>query len=139
MTSVNKVILLGNIGRDPELRTTNGGMTIVNLSVATNRRFKDKSGAVQKDVQWHRVVLFDRQAEIVEKYTRKGDSIYIEGRLRTREYKDRDGSERRVTEIVAESVQLCSGHDREGDGGRDEVRSDRRESPHQGSFEDVPF
>jgi len=91
MASVNKVILLGNLGRDPETRYTTGGDAVTNLNIATSEQWKDKSGEKQERTEWHRVVLFGRQAEIAGEYLKKGRSVYIEGRLQTKKYTDKDG------------------------------------------------
>ena len=115
MASVNKVILLGNLGRDPETRYTTGGDAVTNLRIATTETWKDKSGEKQEKTEWHTVVLFGRQAEIAGEYLKKGRSVYIEGRLQTRKWTDKDGQERYTTEIVAESMQLLGS--REGGGG----------------------
>ena len=118
MASVNKVILLGNLGRDPETRYTTGGDAVCNLSIATSEQWKDKSGEKQEKTEWHRVVLFGRQAEIAGEYLKKGRSVYIEGRLQTRKYTDKDGVEKYSTEIVGDRMQLIGGA-REGGGGGD--------------------
>jgi len=115
MASVNKVILIGNLGRDPETRYTTGGDAIANLNIATTEQWKDKSGEKQEKTEWHRVVLFGRQAEIAGEYLKKGRSVYIEGRLQTRKYTDKDGVEKYSTEIVGDRMQLLGG--REGGGG----------------------
>ena len=109
MASVNKVILLGNLGRDPETRYTTGGDAVCNLSIATSEQWKDKNGEKQERTEWHRVVLFGRQAEIAGEYLKKGRSVYIEGRLQTRKYTDKDGVEKYSTEIVADRMQLIGG------------------------------
>jgi single-strand DNA-binding protein len=116
MASVNKVILLGNLGRDPETRYTTGGDAVTNLNIATSEQWKDKNGEKQERTEWHRVVLFGRQAEIAGEYLKKGRSVYIEGRLQTRKYTDKDGVEKYSTEIVADRMQLIGGG-REGGGG----------------------
>ncbi|MFO1311348.1 MAG: single-stranded DNA-binding protein [Burkholderiales bacterium] len=118
MASVNKVILLGNLGRDPETRYTTGGDAVTNLNIATSEQWKDKSGEKQERTEWHRVVLFGRQAEVAGEYLKKGRSVYIEGRLQTRKYTDKDGVEKYSTEIVADRMQLIGGG-RDGGGGGD--------------------
>ena len=118
MASENKVILLGNLGRDPETRYTTGGDAVTNLNIATSEQWKDKSGEKQERTEWHRVVLFGRQAEIAAEYLKKGRSVYIEGRLQTRKYTDKDGVEKYSTEIVADRMQLIGGA-RDGGGGGD--------------------
>ena len=119
MASVNKVIILGNLGRDPETRYTTGGDAVTNLNIATSEQWKDKSGEKQERTEWHRVVLFGRQAEIAGEYLKKGRSVYIEGRLQTRKYTDKDGVEKYSTEIVADRMQLLGGRDGPGGGGGD--------------------
>ncbi len=116
MASVNKVILLGNLGRDPETRYTTGGDAVCNLNIATSETWKDKSGEKQEKTEWHRVVLFGRTAEIAGEYLKKGRSVYIEGRLQTKKYTDKDGVEKYSTEIVGDRMQLIGGA-REGGGG----------------------
>lgn len=114
MASVNKVIVLGNLGRDPEVRYAPSGTAICNLSVATSRSWKNKtSGEREEETEWHRVVLYDRLAEVAGEYAKKGKPIYIEGRLKTRKWADKDGVERYTTEIVGESLQLLGGRDGE--------------------------
>jgi single-strand DNA-binding protein len=130
MASVNKVILLGNLGRDPETRYTTGGDAVTNLSIATSEQWKDKSGEKQERTEWHRVVLFGRQAEIAGEYLKKGRSVYIEGRLQTRKYTDKDGVEKYSTEIVADRMQLIGGGRDSGGGDADFAGG---ESPGAGS------
>ncbi|PXW96986.1 single-strand binding protein [Sphaerotilus hippei] len=116
MASVNKVILIGNLGRDPEVRYTPSGAAVCNVSVATTRNWKSKdSGERQEETEWHRVVLYDRLAEIAGEYLRKGRPVYIEGRLKTRKWQDKDGKDVYTTEIVGDQMQLLGG--REGGGG----------------------
>ncbi|MBK9114899.1 MAG: single-stranded DNA-binding protein [Betaproteobacteria bacterium] len=116
MASVNKVILLGNLGRDPETRYTTGGDAVTNLRIATTEQWKDKSGEKQEKTEWHTVVLFGRTAEIAAEYLKKGRSVYIEGRLQTRKYTDKEGVEKYSTEIVGDRMQLIGGA-RDGGGG----------------------
>jgi len=116
MASVNKVIIVGNLGKDPEVRYMPSGSAICNITVATSRQWKDKtSGERQEETEWHRVALFDRLAEIAGEYLKKGRPVYIEGRLKTRKYTDKDGVEKYTTEIVASEMQLLGG--REGGAG----------------------
>ena len=109
MASVNKVILLGNLGRDPETRYTTGGDAVTNLRIATSEQWKDKAGEKQERTEWHSVVLFGRQAEVAGEYLKKGRSVYIEGRLQTRKYTDKEGVEKYSTEVVADRMQLIGG------------------------------
>ena len=112
MASVNKVILMGNLGRDPELRHTPSGMAVCSVSIATSSRRKDKtSGETIEDTQWHRVVFYDRLAEIAGEYLKKGKPVYIEGRLKYGKYTDKDGIERNTTDIVATELQMLGGRD----------------------------
>jgi len=106
MASVNKVILIGNLGKDPELRYTPGGAAVVNFPIATNERWKDKSGQPQERTEWHNIVLWGRLAEIANDYLKKGSAVYIEGRLQTRSWEDRDGNKRYTTEVVGRQMQL---------------------------------
>jgi single-strand DNA-binding protein len=122
MASVNKVILLGNLGRDPETRYTTGGDAVTNLNIATSEQWKDKNGEKQERTEWHRVVLFGRQAEVAGEYLKKGRSGYIEGRLQTRKYTDKDGVEKYSTEVVADRMQLI-GSSRDAGGGDVEFNS----------------
>ncbi len=126
MASVNKVIVLGNLGRDPEIRYTTGGDAVCNLNIATSEQWKDKSGEKQERTEWHRVVLFGRQAEIAGEYLKKGRSVYIEGRLQTRKYTDKDGVEKYSTEIVGDRMQLIGGS---RDGGGDAEFSGGGDAP----------
>jgi len=106
MASVNKVILIGNLGKDPELRYTPGGAAVVNFPIATNERWKDKNGQPQERTEWHNIVLWGRLAEVANDYLKKGSSVYIEGRLQTRSWEDRDGNKRYTTEVVGNQMQL---------------------------------
>jgi single-strand DNA-binding protein len=116
MASINKVILIGNLGRDPEVRYTPSGAAVCNLRLATTRNWKNRdTGERQEETEWHSVVLYDRQAEVAGEYLKKGRPVYIEGRLKTRKWQDKDGNDRYTTEIVADSMQLLGG--REGGGG----------------------
>src|SRR5262245_23303800 len=114
MASVNKVILIGNLGRDPELRYTQGGQAVANFTLATNERFSTKDGDKQERTEWHRIVAWGRTGELCAQYLSKGRSVYIEGRLQTREWEDKEGQKRRTTEIVANTVQFLGGR---GEGG----------------------
>lgn len=118
MASVNKVIVLGNLGRDPELRYTPSGAAVCNVSIATTRNWKSKdSGERQEETEWHRVVFYDRLAEIAGEYLKKGRPVYVEGRLKTRKWQDKDGKDVYTTEIIAEQMQLLGGREDGGGGG----------------------
>jgi single-strand DNA-binding protein len=110
MASVNKVIIVGNLGRDPEMRYMPSGDAIANIAVATSYKSKDKNtGEAKESTEWHRISFFGRLAEIVGQYLKKGSSVYVEGRLQTRKYTDKDGVEKYATDIVAESMQMLGG------------------------------
>ena len=116
MASINKVILVGNVGKDPETRYAPDGGAISNISVATTDTWKDKTSGEKKEAtEWHRVVFFNRLAEIAGEYLKKGSSVYIEGRLKTRKWTDKDGVEKYTTEIVADQMQMLGS--RQGGGG----------------------
>jgi single-strand DNA-binding protein len=118
MASVNKVIIVGNLGRDPEIRYMPSGDAIANIAVATSYKSKDRNTGEQKELtEWHRISFFGRLAEIVGQYLKKGSSVYVEGRLQTRKYTDKDGVERYATDIIAEQMQMLGG--RQGMGGND--------------------
>jgi single-strand DNA-binding protein len=118
MASVNKVILIGNLGRDPEVRYTPSGSAVCNVGIATTRNWKNKdSGERQEETEWHRVVFFDRLAEIAGEYLKKGRPVYVEGRLRTRKWTDKDGVEKYTTEVYAEQMQLLGSREDGGGGG----------------------
>ena len=109
MASVNKVILVGNLGRDPEMRYMPSGDAIANFSVATTDNWKDKNGQKQERTEWHRISMFGKLAEIAGEYLKKGSSVYIEGRLQTRKWQDKEGNERQTTEVVADRMQMLGG------------------------------
>jgi single-strand DNA-binding protein len=125
--SLNKVMLIGRLGTDPELRFTQGGAAVANFRVATNERWTDRDGQAQERTEWHRVVVWGRQAENCEKYLSKGRQVFIEGSLQTREWEDRDGNQRYTTEVKALNVVFLQGGDRNSDrgGDRNSDRGDR--------------
>lgn len=107
---INKVIIVGNLGQDPETRYVPSGAAVTNFTVATNESWKDKQTGEQKDrTEWHRVAMFGRLAEVAAEYLRKGSQVYIEGKLRTRKWQDRDGKDRYTTEIIADEMQMLGG------------------------------
>ncbi|APG24267.1 single-stranded DNA-binding protein [Syntrophotalea acetylenica] len=148
--SVNKVILVGNLGKDPELRYTASGTAVANFSLATTERFKDRDGNSQEKTEWHNIVAWRQLAEICGKYLTKGRQVYIEGKIQTRSYEDRDGNKRYITEIVADQMQMLgrAGDDNSGGGGggyqRREPRQERsgggsNNQPRQTEYEEPPF
>ncbi len=129
MASVNKVILVGNLGRDPETRYTTDGAAITNITVATSERWKDKaSGEMKEATEWHRVAFFGRLAEIAGEYLKKGSQVYVEGKIRTRKWQDKEGQDRYTTEVVADEMKMLGsrqGMGGEPDRGSDEPRTAR--------------
>jgi single-strand DNA-binding protein len=107
--SVNKVILVGRLGRDPETRYTGGGQAVANFSMATDESYKDKNGERQKRTEWHKIVVWSKLAEIAQQYLKKGSLLYLEGRLQTREWQDKEGQKRTTTEIVATNFRMLGG------------------------------
>ena len=142
MASVNKAILIGNLGKDPEMRYTPSGQAVTKFSMATTERFKDRNGEQQERTTWHNIVVWGRQAEIAKEYLAKGRSVYIEGRIENRSYDDKDGNKRYISEVVVQRMQFLS---RKSDsaGGDFEQQQPPPESdfPTEGSGEndDLPF
>lgn len=125
---INKVIIVGNLGGDPETRYMPSGSAVTNLTVATNESWKDKQTGEQKDrTEWHKVAMFNRLAEIAAEYLRKGSQVYIEGKLRTRKWQDKNGQDRWTTEIIADEMQMLGG--RGGGGGSAPMSSGQSSSP----------
>ena len=115
---INKVIIVGNVGGDPETRYMPSGSAVTNLTVATNESWKDKQTGEQKErTEWHRVAMFNRLAEVAAEYLRKGSQVYIEGKLRTRKWQDKNGQDRYTTEIIADEMQMLGGRGGSGGGG----------------------
>ncbi len=123
--SVNKVILVGNLGKNPEMRYTQGGAAVANMTLATTERYTDKSGQKQEQTEWHRIVAFGKLAEICGQYLTKGRQVYFEGRIQTRQWQDQQGQKRYTTEIVATNMQMLGG------------RGDRNESMGGGAPHDA--
>ncbi len=139
MAGVNKAILIGRLGADPEVRYTNSGTAVANFNMATSVNFTDKNGEKTEKTEWHRIVAFGRLGEICGEYLSKGKQVYIEGRLQTREWEDRDGNKKRTTEIVAGTMQMLGA-------ASDKVRGDVSDEPppvnnipNIGTEDDVPF
>lgn len=125
MASVNKVIIVGNLGRDPEVRYLQSGEAVANIAVATSYRSKDRNTGEQKETtEWHRIAFFGKLAEVVAQYLRKGSSVYVEGRLHTRKYTDKDGIEKYATDILADNMQMLGG--RPAEQGNDDMGYDQR-------------
>ena len=134
MAGINKVILIGNLGKDPELRYTPNSKAVATFSLATTEKWKDKDGQAQEKTEWHNIVAWGKQAEICKEYLKKGSSIYVEGRLQHRSYDDKDGNKKYITEIVARSVQMLG---RKGEAKEEPVSQDLESSA--ADEEDLPF
>ncbi len=142
MAGVNKAIIVGNLGNDPEIRYSANGNAIASISVATSDRWKDKTtGEQQEKTEWHRVKLFGRLAELAGEYLKKGSQVYIEGRIQTSKYQDKDGNDRWSTEIVARDMTFLGGRSGAGDSqGGPPASSPQRDSGPTGDFDDdIPF
>ena len=140
MAGVNKVILVGRLGRDPEVRYTPSGTTVANFSIATSEEWKDKdTGEKRERTEWHKIVAWRRLGEICGEYLRKGSQIYIEGRMQTRSWEDRDGNKRFTTEVVAQTMQMLDSAGNKG--GRTDSPEDRFpvEEPLNVPEDDIPF
>ncbi|MGZ5034092.1 MAG: single-stranded DNA-binding protein [Usitatibacter sp.] len=124
MASVNKVILIGNLGRDPETRYMPDGGAVTNISIATTETWKDKAGEKQEKTEWHRVAFFGKLAEIAGEYLKKGSQVYVEGRLQTRKWQDKDGADKYSTEIVADRMQMLGSRAGMGGGEREAPERD---------------
>jgi len=142
MASLNKVMLIGNLGKDPELRYTTSGQAVASFNLATSEKFKNKNGESEERTEWHRVTLWGKLAEIAGEYLAKGRTVYIEGRLQTRKWTDRDGNEKYTTEIVGDRMQMLGG---KGDGGSGSAAGGVRRPAAGGvadstvSYEEPPF
>lgn len=120
MAGVNKVILVGNLGKDPEIRAIEGGRKVANFPLATTESYKDKDGNRQEQTEWHNVVFWGPIADIIERYLKKGSQIYVEGRIRTRSYQDKDNQTRYMTEIMGQNMTMMGGGSRSDNGGGDQ-------------------
>lgn len=147
MASVNRVILVGNLGRDPEVRYSPEGAAITNFSIATTDTWKDKATGEKKEAtEWHRIVFFGKTAEIAGQYLKKGSSVYVEGSLRTRKWTDKEGQERYTTEIVGDRMQMLGGRPSASSGGEDDFEQRTQQSnrnappaPMDRFEDDIPF
>lgn len=146
MASVNKVILVGNLGRDPEVRRMPSGDAMVNLSIATTDTWKDKGGERQEKTEWHRIVMFGRVAEVAGEYLKKGSQAYFEGRLQTRKWTDKEGQDKYTTEVVADRMQMLGSRSGSGGGSFSDSQASSKASG-SGAFsgglddleDDIPF
>lgn len=135
MASLNKVMLIGNLGRDPESRVLQSGMA-TNFSIATTRRYRSGSGEVVSETEWHNISMFGKLAEIAAQYLKKGSAVYIEGRIRSRKYQSKDGTEKTAYEIIADQMQMLSSRNDEGEA---EKPTAQRRAPEPACDSDVPF
>lgn len=133
MASVNKIILVGNLGRDPETRFLPSGEAVANITIATSSKYKNKSGELIEETEWHRVTFFGKLAEIVGQYLKKGRSVYVEGRIKTRKYTDKDGVEKYSTDIIANEMQMLGGGEQDAPRSRSGTipRQDDAQKPSQ--------
>jgi len=138
--SVNKVILVGRLGRDPETRYTSAGQAVCNFTLATDETFKDRTGERQKRTEWHRIVLWGRLAEIAQQYLKKGTMVYLEGRIQSRQWDDRDGNKRTTVEVVANVMRMLSPRGEAAAVPEAEPPAAEEGAPEPGvSDEDIPF
>jgi single-strand DNA-binding protein len=142
--TLNKVMIIGNAGKDPEIRHLDNGVSVVTLPVATTERYRDRNGETKEQTEWHNVVFWRQLAEFTEKYVKKGSQLYIEGRLRTRNYEDQSGSKKYITEIIAETIRLL-GKRPDGNGNNhanhhNETKpEDSASTDNSGIDDDLPF
>jgi single-strand DNA-binding protein len=137
---INKVILVGNVGKDPDVKYTPSGVPVAKLSIATNERFKNKSGEWQERTEWHNIVAWQRLAEIVGEYVTKGEKLYVEGRLHTSVWEDRQSGEKRsATEVIAEDIVLLGGRKGSAEAVVDRRPSEMSHDPSEITDEDIPF
>jgi single-strand DNA-binding protein len=140
MASVNKVILVGNLGRDPEVRYMPSGDALASFSIATTHSYNDKSGQKVEQTEWHRISMFGKQAEVAGQYLKKGSSVYIEGRLQTRKWTDKEGQERQTTEVVADRMQMLGSRpNQESASGVSQPESNSNNSGFDDMPDDIPF
>ncbi len=141
MANLNKVMLIGRLGQDPEIRYTGSGEAVANLSIATSESWKDKgTGEKKEKTEWHRIVAFKRLAEIMGEYLKKGSHVYIEGRLQTRKWQDKDGNDRYTTEIVANSMQMLDSKGQSQTPAQQAKPQAQAAQPAQDDFDDdIPF
>lgn len=138
MSSLNKVMLIGHLGKDPEIRHTSGGTSVANFSLATNEKWKDKEGVQQERTEWHNIVAWDKLADIMGKYLFKGSQVYLEGRIQTRKWQDRDNNDRYTTEIVCANMVMLGGKRDEAKPQNNEPRNCGDSSPDI-TDDEIPF
>ncbi len=138
MASLNKVMIIGNLGKDPEVRYTTSGQAVASFSVATSEKFKNRNGEMEERTEWHNVVLWGRQAEIAGEYLAKGRTVFIEGRLQTRKWQDKDGRDRYTTEIVGDRMQMLGGKGESGGAGSGGARQGGARPAAEGNYGSSP-
>lgn len=140
MAGVNKVILIGNLGKDPEVKTLENGTKVCNFPIATSETWKDKQGQKKEQTEWHNIVLWRSLAEIAERYLGKGSQVYIEGKLRTRQWEDKDGNKRYTTEVIGDTLTML-GKKPEADGSHSNTTQNNHSNfnTQSGSEDDIPF
>lgn len=136
---VNKVILVGNVGRDPEVRYLDSGVAKASFSLATSETYKDKSGQKVSQTEWHNIVVWRGQAEVIEKYVKKGDRLYIEGKIKSRDYTDKEGVKKYITEIVVDNFQMLGSPNRGNNQGTDAMTPDTAPENVEKPEDDLPF
>jgi single-strand DNA-binding protein len=139
MAGINKVILIGNLGKDPELRYTTGGQAVATFSLATSEKWRDKDGVMQDKTEWHNIVVWGRQAEVAKEYLSKGKQIYIEGRIQTRSWEDKEGNKRYTTEIISQRMQFLGTRDASKEAPNDIPAEAPPVGDIAGEDEDLPF
>ncbi len=138
MAGVNKAIILGNLGNDPEVKTLEGGVRVASFSVATSEKWTDKNGDKKEETQWHNIVFFGKVVDVIEKYVKKGSQIYIEGKLKTTSYDDKDGIKRYQTRIIGQSLNLIGGNSQNTGSSQVPVENFVSDNPNDSS-DDLPF
>lgn len=139
MAGVNKVILIGNLGKDPEVRTLENGVKVANFSLATTESYKNKNGERVDNTEWHNIVLWRGLAEVAETYLKKGNQVYIEGKIRTRAWDDKDGNKRYTTEILADNMTMLGGRQNGASPSNDPKPQSNTEAPEPAPDDDLPF
>jgi single-strand DNA-binding protein len=140
MAGINKAILIGHLGKDPELRFTTGGVNVATFSLATSEKWKDKNtGALQDRTEWHRIVAYGQLAQLCSDYLKKGKQVYVEGRLQTREWEDRQGNKRTTTEIIAQTIQMLGPSEKGAKASPSEERPVSDDQPVTVSDDEIPF
>ncbi len=139
MAGVNKVILIGNLGKDPEVRTLDSGVKVANFSLATTESYKNRNGERVENTEWHNIVLWRGLAEVADTYLKKGNQVYIEGKIRTRSWDDKDGNKRYITEILADNMTMLGSRQNGSASSNDPKPQPETEAPEPAPDDDLPF